>query len=65
MAALDHVMQDVPVREMDAFPSGSFWRIWSGRAGSLCRKIDQTGQLSDEDIQSMLDLARTLSKSVS
>ena len=29
-----------------------------GAAGDLCRRIDETGQLPQEDIQTILDLAR-------
>ena len=27
-------------------------------AGGLCRRIDQTGQLTDEDLRSIVELAR-------
>ena len=57
VAALHHVLQDVPLRQMDQFRK-DFLTDMEHMAGSLCRKIDQTGELSDSDMQSIVDLAR-------
>ena len=57
VAALNHVLQDVPIRQMDQFRK-SFLADMERAAGSLCRRIDQTGELTDQDIQSIVDLAR-------
>ena len=56
-AALDHVMQDVPPEEMDGFRT-RYLRHMESVAGDLCRRIDQTGQLSQEDRQAILAAAR-------
>ena len=56
-AALHHVLQDVPLRQMDRFRK-DFLTDMEHMAGSLCRKIDQTGELSDSDMQSIVDLAQ-------
>ena len=57
VAALHHVLQDVPLRQMDRFRK-DFLTDMERTAGSLCRKIDQTGELSDSDMQSIVDLAQ-------
>ena len=57
VAALNHVLQDVPVRQMDQFRRDLLDDM-ERTAGSLCRRIDQTGQLTDEDRQSIVELAR-------
>ena len=57
VAALNHVMQDVPLSEMDGFRT-RYLQHMEGAAGDLCRRIDETGQLPQEDIQTILDLAR-------
>ena len=57
VAALNHVFQEVPVRQMDTARQAVLSDL-EQTAGSLCRRIDQTGALSDQDIQSILDLAR-------
>ena len=59
VAALNHVMQDVPLSEMDGFRT-RYLQHMEGAAGDLCRRIDETGQLPQEDIQTILDLARAL-----
>ena len=57
VTALNHVFQAVPLRQMDQVRQ----RVLSDlerTADSLCRRIDQSGELSDQDIQSILDLAQ-------
>ena len=56
-AALHHVMQDVPPEEMGGFRD-RYLRHMEDAAAGLCRHIDQTGQLSQEELQSILDEAR-------
>ena len=57
VAALNHVLQDVPINQLDQFRS-DFLADMERTAGSLCRRIDQTKQLTDEDIQTIVNLAR-------
>ena len=56
-AALNHVLQEVPVKQMDQFRR-EFLEDMERTAGGLCRRIDQTGQLTDEDLRSIVELAR-------
>ena len=57
VAALDHVMQEVPLERMDGFRAGLL-AFMEDEAADLCRRIDQTGWLSGEDRQEILSLAR-------
>ena len=61
VAALHHVMEDVPIRRMDQFRA-DFLADMEQSAGSLCRRIDQTGALTDQDIQSIVDLSRAFTE---
>ena len=56
-AAMDHVMQDVPLDRMDQFRAGLLACVESEGA-DLCARIDQTGKLSEDDREEILDLAR-------
>ena len=56
-AALDHVMQTVPLAEMDDF-RGRLLNDMETRDPALCRRIDESGQMSDEDRETILKLAR-------
>ena len=56
-AALDHVMQTVPLAEMDDF-RGRLLTDAETRDPALCRRIDESGQLSGEDRETILKLAR-------
>ena len=56
-AAMDHVMQDVPLDRMDQFRAGLLDCVESEGA-DLCARIDQTGKLSEDDREEILDLAR-------
>ena len=56
-AALDHVMQTVPLAEMDDF-RGRLLNDAEIRDPALCRRIDESGQMSDEDRETILKLAR-------
>lgn len=56
-AALDHVMQDVPLSRIDAFRAGLL-ACAEQEAPELCARIDQTGRLSQEDRGEILALAR-------
>jgi F-type H+-transporting ATPase subunit alpha len=58
VAALHHVFQEVPLRQIDSFRKDLLAEI-EQTDGGLCRRIDQTGGLTDEDIQSILALAQT------
>ena len=60
VAALDHVMQDVPLNRIDAFRAGLLACVEEG-APDLCARIDQTGRFSQEDREKILALARSLS----
>jgi F-type H+-transporting ATPase subunit alpha len=56
-AALNHVMQDIPLEEMDRFRSDLLDYLGEN-APDLCRRIDMTGMLSDEDREEILALAK-------
>lgn len=57
VAALHRVTQEVPLRQMDQFRK-DFLSQMERTAGALCRKIDQTGQLTDGEIQSIVEWSR-------
>ena len=57
VAALDHVMQTVPLARIDDFRAGLLQDIET-RNEALCRRIDESGQLSDEDRETILKLSR-------
>ena len=61
VAALSHAFQDIPVRQMDQFRK-EFLDHMEKTAGALCHGIDRTGQLTDQDIASIQDLARAFVK---
>ena len=57
VAALNHVMQDVPVERIDAFRTGLL--AYAGEeAPDLCARIDQSGRLSDADREEILALSK-------
>ena len=56
-AALNHVMQTVPIGEMDAFRTQLLHAVET-QDPTLCRRIDESGRLSDEDRDSILKLAK-------
>ena len=56
-AAMDHVMQDVPLAKMDGFRAGLL-AAFEEEAPDLCARIDQTGRLSEDDRAQILNLAR-------
>jgi len=56
-AAMDHVMQDVPLEALDQFREGLL-AFFEEEAAELCSRIDQTGELSGDDREELLDLAR-------
>lgn len=56
-AAMDHVMQDVPLGRMNEFRAGLLEAV-EGEGADLCARIDQTGKLSEDDREEILDLAR-------
>ena len=57
IAALNHVMQDVPVEKIDQFRN-DYLAYMQNAASALCAQIDQTGMLSKEDYQAVLQLAK-------
>ena len=50
-------MQDVPLEQMDAFRAGLLDYV-EETAADLCRRIDQSGRLSDDDRAEIMALAR-------
>ena len=56
-AAMDRVMQDVPLARMDRFRAGLLAAVEEA-APDLCARIDQSGRLSQEDREEILRLAR-------
>ena len=57
VSALGRVMQDGPREQMDAFRAGLLDYVEEAAAG-LCRRIDQSGRLSDDDRAEIMALAR-------
>ena len=56
-AALHHVMQDVPLDEMERFRTGLLEHL-EEELPDLCRRIDLTGLLTEEDREELLALSR-------
>ena len=56
-AALHHVMQDVPLDEMERFRTELLEQL-EEELPDLCRRIDLTGLLTEEDREELLALAR-------
>ena len=56
VAALHHLLQDLPLGRIDDFRR-EYLEYMEDHAAALSRKIDQTGQMSQEDQESILDLA--------
>ena len=57
VAALNHIMQDIPLDRMDAFRAGLLSYVEES-ALDLCSRIDLTGQLSPEDREEIVSLSR-------
>ncbi len=57
-AALGRVMQGLPLERLEDFRAGLLSWL-EDQAPDLCRRIDQTGLLSGEDREELLDLSRT------
>ncbi len=57
IAAMARVMLDVPVEKIPAFRD-ALGAYVEQRAPELCRHIDEAGQLSEEDRETLLELAR-------
>ena len=56
-AAMAHVMQDVPLEDMDSFRTYLLQMV-EENAPDLCSRIDHTGQMSEEDREEIVSLAR-------
>ena len=61
VAALGHVMQEIPVDEIDRFED-VLLAFMEEQAPDLCRRISVTGQLPQEDREEILELAREFAK---
>lgn len=57
IASLNHVMQDVPLAEMERFRAELLTDV-KGKVPDLCHRLDQTGQMSNEDRNEILKLTR-------
>ena len=57
VSAMDHVMQDIPLNRMDEFRTGLLCAL-EEEAPDLCARIDQTGKLTQDDREEILELAR-------
>ena len=62
VAALHHVMQNIPIRQMDLFRQDYLVHM-EKNAAALCHKIDQSGQLSDSDMHSIVEMAQAFAAS--
>ncbi len=56
VAAMGHVMQDVPLDQLDRFRAGLIAYI-EDQAPDLCSRLDRTGKLLEEDREEIADLA--------
>lgn len=56
-AAMGHVMQEVPMTDMESFRQGLLDYV-EAQDGALCEEIDRTGFLTDTDKARILELAR-------
>ena len=56
-AALHHVMQPVPLAEIDDF-RGQLLRFVETQNPALCRRIDESGQMSEDDQETLLQLSK-------
>ena len=56
-AALRHVMQPVPLAEMDDF-RGQLLRFVETQNPALCCRIDESGQMSEDDQKTLLQLSK-------
>ena len=56
-AALHHVMQPVPLAEMDDF-RGQLLRFVETQNPALCRRIDESGQMGEDDQKTLLQLSK-------
>lgn len=61
VAALSHVMQEVPLRKIDKFRK-EFLSYMKSRMSDLCKKIKETGELTVEDKNMIIESARTFVK---
>ena len=57
VSAMAHVMQDVPLEEQDAFRARLLAAV-EEEVPDLCSRIDRTGQLTEEDREEIVNLAR-------
>ena len=57
VAALGHVMQEVPIDDIDLFED-QLLAFTEEQAPDLCQRLDLSGQLSQEDREEILELAR-------
>ncbi len=64
VSAMAHVMQEVPLEQMDAFRACLLAAI-EEEAPDLCQRIDRTGQLAPEDREEIVSLAKRTLESFS
>ena len=57
VAAMNHIMQDIPLEEMDSFRAGLLAYV-EENGGGLCQRVDRAGQLSQEDRDEISALSR-------
>ena len=57
VASLNHVMLDVPLADMEQFRRGRLDDV-KKQAPDLCNRLDQTGQMSDDDCNEILRLSQ-------
>ncbi len=64
VSAMAHVMQEVPLEQMDAFRACLLAAI-EEEAPDLCQRVDRTGQLAPEDREEIVSLAKRTLESFS
>ncbi len=61
VVALNHVMQDVPIRKIDQFRKDLLSYMRS-RMSELCKRIKETGELTEEDRKAIIESAQAFVK---
>ena len=62
VAATAHIMQDIPVDNIGDFRT-KLLAHFHEEEDALCKQIDSTGQLSDDDKQNIIDIANKFRES--
>jgi F-type H+-transporting ATPase subunit alpha len=62
VTATAHIMQDIPLDDIAKFRS-ALLDFYHDNEGSLCERLDRSGQLSDEDKSDIIETSRRFAES--